>query len=149
MSTLSRVRELEEILRFAIDGLRSKARVARNDHISGNRTDAVEVLTAAADELQAYLGSRVERVSEPGSSWVNCNLVEVTIDGQTRQFGPLAEPGPVATVRVEVLQEQSILHHPVAGTVAARPVGMAVKIEVIPRPNSEISKGATHGHPIH
>lgn len=43
-----RERELQNILLEMADGLRSKARVALNDHVSGNHTDPVAILRAAA-----------------------------------------------------------------------------------------------------
>lgn len=148
-ATARRLLELEEIFRFAINGLRSKARVAANDHVSGNKTDPVLILNTLADELQTYLGCSIANDQQAGSTWFLCNQVEVTIDGLTRQFGPLKDNGIAARAMVDIEQQQVMLRHPQEGTVAARPAGLVLRIEIHPEPNSEISLETPHDGLIH
>lgn len=132
-----REKELQGVLLEMADALRGKARVALNDHVSGNITDPVAILRAAADELQLAAGASLEKAT------VNCvpiiyglNSLSVTRDGKTHFWS--AEDGPAALVRIDISQDQINVLDPRSGKpFFQRPTGLHMAINIDPTPSAE------------
>ena len=126
-----RERELQNILLEMADGLRSKARVALNDHVSGNHTDVVAVLRAAADELQLAAGATLEKKTISCTPVIyGLNSLSVTTDGDTQLW---TGEDQAALVRIDISQDQVHLNDPRTGQpFQIRPTGLHMSITIDP-----------------
>lgn len=134
-----RERELQNILLEMADGLRSKARVALNDHVSGNHTDPVAILRAAADELQLAAGATLERRTVQCTPIIyGVNSLSLTVEGKTRVW---TAEDTAALVRMDVSQDQVTVLDPRNGQpFYQRPTGLHMAINIEPQPEAHYTE---------
>jgi hypothetical protein len=130
-----RERELQNILLEMADGLRSKARVALNDHVSGNVTDLPAILRAAADELQLAAGATLEKKTVAVVPVIyGVTSLSLTRDGKISIWS--AEQ-TAALVRIDISQDQVSVLDPRSGRpIHQRPTGLHMSIHIDADPSA-------------
>lgn len=148
----ARIRELEEILLFIAGGLRSKAKVYANQRNINPAAagDPVQILSAAADEIQTAVGARLRNDYASAYNQFRVRDLELVVGDQVRQFGPMPNLADnAALVSIEITQYQQKLERKDVGVFAERPNGMGLRIIIDPARDAEQFTGEHHGHPVH
>lgn len=138
-----REKELQGILLEMAEALRGKARVAANDHVSGNRTDPVAILKQAADELQLAAGASLSTGTMTWPQTIfDVETLSLVLGDQLQAW---SSEERAARVRLELNQDQAVVHCPRSNQViSSRGLGLHLSINIEPDPKASHSTGEQH-----